>query len=198
MTKERIRFLFLSSIYERKNEMNQKGITLIEILISLVVASIILAGAYRVLISESQVYTVQDAVAGIQNDARAAMEIMVSDLRMAGYDKEGGGSTVVVSQPVSGGAHNITVQWEENDTTVREVRYYLLGNQLMRAIYFNNAIANDSPHVVLDGVSDLTFSYDISGVIYIRADISLTLQANRLDREVSRTLVSSVMFRNAK
>ena len=178
--------------------MNQKGITLIEILISLVIASIIMAGAYRVAISESQVYTVQEAVAGIQNDARAAMEIMISDLRMAGYDKDGGGSTVVVSQSVSGGAHNITVQWEENDTTVREVRYYLSGNQLMRAIYFNNAIAEGSPHVVLDGVADLTFSYVISGVIYIRADISLTLQANPLDRDVRRTLVSSLMFRNAK
>jgi len=178
--------------------MNQKGITLIELLISLVIASIIIAGVYRVVISEAHVYTIQDAAAGIQNDARAGMEIMLADLRMAGYDKEGGGSAVVVPLPVSGGAHNISVQWEDNDTTVKEVRYYLSGNQLMREILFNNAMAADSPHVVLDGVSDLSFSHSISGTTYLRTSISLTLQANPLDRELSRTLVSSVIFRNAR
>jgi len=46
--------------------MNQKGITLIEMLISLVIAAIVIAGVYRVVISEAHVYAIQDTAAGIR------------------------------------------------------------------------------------------------------------------------------------
>ena len=44
-----------------------------------------IGGIYRVFISQTKAYTVQDQVAEIQQDVRGAMEIMVRDIRMAGF-----------------------------------------------------------------------------------------------------------------
>ena len=87
--------------------MNQKGVTLVELLVTLLVASFIVAGVYRMVINSANAYAVQDAAAAAQDAARAGMEILVSDLRMAGYDRQNqaGGSVVTPNTPVSGGAN---------------------------------------------------------------------------------------------
>src|SRR5512139_660368 len=141
---------------------NQKGITLIEMLVSLVIASIIIAGVYQVFINQAGSYAIQDRVAEAQNSVRAGMEIMAADLRMAGYDKEGGGSNVIVTSPVSGSSNSIRVEWERDNDTITSAEYFLSNRQLRRNVYLNG-ILTDSPQVVLDEVSRLNFAYTMSG-----------------------------------
>jgi len=64
---------------------NKKGVTLIELLIGLVISAIIIAGIYRVFITQTRAYTVQDQVVDVQQNIRSAMELMLRDIRMAGY-----------------------------------------------------------------------------------------------------------------
>ena len=61
------------------------GITLIELMIVLVIASILVGGIYTLFISQQRSYTVQDQVVGIQQDARAALTIMAREIRLAGF-----------------------------------------------------------------------------------------------------------------
>ena len=68
----------------RKN----KGLTLIEILIVLVLASILLGALYRTLIGQQKSYTVQEQVVDTQQNVRAAIEQMVREIRMAGYRED--------------------------------------------------------------------------------------------------------------
>ncbi len=177
---------------------NQKGITLIELLISLVIASVILAGVYRVFISEAQVYSTQDALAEAQNAARIGMEILVADLRMAGFDRQNsaGGSTVTPN-PVVGSSHNVRVEWEENNTTLKAVQYYLQDGKLVRDVFLNG-VKNGDTEEVLDNVEDLSLTYIMSGPKYVRANVSLTLAATAGGNVLNRTLASSVIFRNVR
>jgi len=158
-------------------------------LVSLVIASIIIAGAYRVFISQAESYAIQDRVAEAQNSVRAGMEIMAVDLRMAGYDKEGGGSSVTVTNPVSGSSNSIRVEWERDNDTITSVEYLLSNRQLQRNIYLNGVLT-DSPQVVLDEVSKLNFAHTMSGTTFVRVDVTLAVE--------NRELSSSIIFRNVK
>jgi prepilin-type N-terminal cleavage/methylation domain-containing protein len=64
--------------------MNKKGITLIELLVTLVIGSIVVAGIYRTFISQQHVYTVQEQVVEMQQNSRLAISQMMREIRMAG------------------------------------------------------------------------------------------------------------------
>ncbi len=68
----------------------QTGITLIEILVSLALSLIILAGVMHIFLNNKQTYRVQEAFARIQENGRFAMQFISKDLRMAGYVGCGG------------------------------------------------------------------------------------------------------------
>jgi prepilin-type N-terminal cleavage/methylation domain-containing protein len=61
-----------------------KGVTLIELMIALVISVILVGGTYSIFVSQQQTYIVQDQVVGAQQDGRAAVTIMAKDIRMAG------------------------------------------------------------------------------------------------------------------
>ena len=62
-----------------------KGVTLIELMIVLVIAGLVVGGIYTIFSTQQRSYYVQDRVTGIQQDARAALLIMAREIRMAGY-----------------------------------------------------------------------------------------------------------------
>ena len=66
----------------------EKGVTLIELLIALVVGSFLTTGLYRLFITEQKVHTVQEQVADVQQNVRVAMDRMTREIRMAGYRRE--------------------------------------------------------------------------------------------------------------
>ena len=88
------------SILFRKN----RGLTLIELLIALVLSSILTAVLYRAFISQQKTYTVQDQVADMQQNVRIAMGQMAREIRMAGY----GGNILSIFANVNGFTNIIT------------------------------------------------------------------------------------------
>lgn len=71
-----------------KNNLTSKehGFTLIEILITLVITGIISAALFTSFQSQQKSYVVQESVAAMQQNLRAGMDMMVREIRMAGYD----------------------------------------------------------------------------------------------------------------
>jgi len=169
---------------------NQNGMTLIEMLVSLLIAFVIIAGAYQVFINLAKNYNIQSQVAEAQDSVRAGMDIMIADLRMAGYDKEGGGSNVAVTHPVSGSSNSIRVEWERDNDTITSVQYFISNRQLQRNVYLNGVLTADSPQEVLDDVSRLNFAYTMSGANYVSVGVALAVG--------NRELSSSVIFRNVR
>jgi type IV pilus assembly protein PilW len=62
------------------------GFTLVELLITMVVSGLIMTGVYSAYVAQQRTATAQEQVTEMQQNIRAAMMILSSDLRMAGFD----------------------------------------------------------------------------------------------------------------
>lgn len=67
------------------NNRRQKGMTLIEILISLVIGIFLIGGLLQIFVNVQQTNKVQENLSRMQENGRFAMEFLARDLRMAGF-----------------------------------------------------------------------------------------------------------------
>ncbi len=63
----------------------QRGLTLVEILVAIVISTFLIAGVIQLFISSKQTYRSYDALSRIQENGRFALEAMSRDIRAAGY-----------------------------------------------------------------------------------------------------------------
>ena len=71
---------------------NQKGFTLIEMMMALVIGLMITAATYATYSSQQKAYQTQDQVAEMQQNLRAAFYLIIEEIQMAGYDPEDKGT----------------------------------------------------------------------------------------------------------
>jgi len=92
---------------------NKNGVTLIELLIALVISSLLITAIYRTFVGQQKTYAVQEQVVDMQQNARAAINKMMREIRMAGF---GGLERVLTSGGVNGFTQIITP--ETNGITI--------------------------------------------------------------------------------
>jgi type IV pilus assembly protein PilW len=68
---------------EMKNR--QGGFTLIELLVAILISGIVLAALYTVFISQEMAFSNQEQVAEMNQNIRAALDLMTREIRLAGY-----------------------------------------------------------------------------------------------------------------
>jgi type IV pilus assembly protein PilW len=66
-----------------------KAFTLVELMITMMISGVIISGVYSAYISQQRTYLAQEQVAEMQQNLRAATDIMVREIKMAGYDYTG-------------------------------------------------------------------------------------------------------------
>jgi type IV pilus assembly protein PilW len=148
------------------NGVNAKGITLIELLVALVICGIVIAGTYRLFVAQSKAYTVQDQVVEVQQSIRSAMEILLRDLRMAGFDSDNVGSKISIANPLIAGDNSTTVSFEYDNTTqytityTREAATKRLLRQLTTTKDDGSSIAGPK-EALLENVEVLDFTYGV-------------------------------------
>jgi prepilin-type N-terminal cleavage/methylation domain-containing protein len=138
-----------------KSILNGKGITLIELMVALVICSIVMGAIYRLFITQTRAYTVQDQVAEVQQSVRSAMEILVRDLRMAGSET----LAVPIVTPVA--SNSITVNYQQSQIT-----YSLVGTNLQRQLTLNGIVSPAEtilPNVTNPNGFILTYGIDADG-----------------------------------
>jgi prepilin-type N-terminal cleavage/methylation domain-containing protein len=69
--------------------MKQKGMTLIELLVAMVITGLLGAGVYRTFVGQQNTYEVQDQVVDMQQNVRMAIGRMTREIRMGGFGKLG-------------------------------------------------------------------------------------------------------------
>ena len=111
-----------------------RGVTLIELLIALVISSILIAALYRTFIGQQKTYIVQDQVVDMQQNVRVAINKMMREIRMAGFggmnDNTGGDNDIInIFGNVNGfvniinPAHDVTVDGINHDQIVVVAAY---------------------------------------------------------------------------
>ncbi|MGD2096141.1 MAG: hypothetical protein PVG35_01090 [Desulfobacterales bacterium] len=75
---------------------DQKGFTLVDILVGLAMASVLLAAVVSLFTSMGRSYTIQNAAADVQQITRAGVEVMIQEIRMAGFNPSGSTPTGIV------------------------------------------------------------------------------------------------------
>lgn len=128
-----------------KSVFNRKGITLIELMVALVICGIVIGAIYRLFITQTRAYTIQDQVAEVQQSVRSAMEILVRDLRMTGCE------TVAppIVTPVA--SNSITVNFQASQVT-----YFIAANGSLR-----RQLADGTFEDILPNVNSFILTYGI-------------------------------------
>jgi type IV pilus assembly protein PilW len=206
------------SIFKQK-----EGVTLIELLVALAIFGIVIGAIYRLFIVQTKAYTVQDQAVEVQQNVRSAMEILLRDLRMTGYDDDSPASTVTIPTPISAFTDSsITVNYEYYDSGAAQyqrhtVAYSLGAGNLLRQ-RDRNPPGDSITEPLLENVDVLNFSYGIDtnndGVVdswvnaagvggykIIAVQVTLTARPDQTNPDVQkrvspRTLISAVMLRN--
>jgi prepilin-type N-terminal cleavage/methylation domain-containing protein len=156
-----------------KYKFNEKGITLIELMVALVISAIIIAAIYRLFVAQTRAYTTQEQVADIQQNVRNAMELLIRDIRMAGYDNDLTPYTIP-DPPVTPAANSIIIRSEYMDNSlvppigIRTITYSIdASNRLMRLqdpASAPPAEAGGDPVLENVGVFALTYGVDSDAV----------------------------------
>ena len=109
---------------------NEDGVTLIEVMVYMVIAGMMLAAAVMLFTGQNKTYNRQDIIAETQQNIRGATNLMVSEIRLAGFDpakKGGAGFDAAANDSLS------FEYWEDTDgdgdykdeTTPRKIQYDL-------------------------------------------------------------------------
>lgn len=148
--------------------LNHKGVTLIELLVVLVISGFLLGGIYYLFVSQTKAYTVQEQVVEVQQSLRGAMEILLRDLRMAGFDRDALTSKINILSPIVVGDQSVTVNYEYDDTTQYTVSYRrnagagTLIRQLTTTKDDGTTVVGPE-EVLLENVENLEFRYGLDG-----------------------------------
>ncbi|MGD9206551.1 MAG: hypothetical protein PVF86_18530, partial [Desulfobacterales bacterium] len=79
--------IHLDYIIRKKNPaVGQNGFTLVDILVGLAMASVILVALVSLFTTMGRSYTTQNVAADVQQVTRAGVELMIQEIRMAGFD----------------------------------------------------------------------------------------------------------------
>lgn len=156
---------------------SQAGFTLAELLVAMVLAALVLAGASVAFQTGSQIVLAGAEQAEAQQGARWAIERMIEEIRGTGYDptamRPTGPPVYHFDAITNQTATSLTLQsdWNgdgaiaagacdlndpTNDAKKEQVRYRLVGTTLMRS---NNIGNNACEDTVVSGVQALTFTY---------------------------------------
>jgi len=74
----------------RRSLNTEHGFSLIELITAIGISGIVLAAVTATFISQSRSYDAQEQINGMQQAARAAMDMITREVRMAGYNTNGG------------------------------------------------------------------------------------------------------------
>ena len=131
---------------------NEKGFTLVELLVAMAITGIVAGAIFTAFQSQQKSYLVQDQVAEMQQNLRAGMDIMVRDIRMAGYSQGAPGFGITDIRPrdkdynvdvtiTGNGAFEFTADFDNNGTLSG-------GETISYSVY-------DFPVAHPDGINDL-------------------------------------------
>ena len=75
---------------------SQKGFTLVDLLVGLAMASVLMAATVSLFTTMGRSFTTQSVAADVQQVTRAGIELMIQQIRMAGFDPSGNAAAAIL------------------------------------------------------------------------------------------------------
>lgn len=154
-----------------------QGLTLVELMIAVAISSTVVAGAYNLFVVERRSYSLQDDLAQMYQTMRSSEQIMVREIRMAGYKL----NEVTILSDVPGTVFTDGEKEDVEEATssaftftsdvdgegvIETVRYSLRDSELVRQLWrWDNANhcwrSGGGARSVAENMEDLRMSYFI-------------------------------------
>ncbi len=176
---------------------NSCGFTLVELMLTMAVSGIIVAAIYSAYMSQQRTYLAQEQVAEMQQNIRAAIDMMTREIRMAGYDPNATADAKIIEALPD--RLSFTMDFNGNGTLMdgssfeanEKVAYRLNANNTLGRTTGNGVIAQP----VAENISQLEFHYlDAANVATttpanVRSvQISILARASKPDRDFANTM----------
>lgn len=165
----------------------KKGFTLIEILVSIAILSIVIAGIFAVLNIGDMTWHSDMGLVDLQQQARQAMDSMVREIRQTNTNPVEGNISIVLASEIT---FSIPPQ-NYGDAWIGPIRYYLdtQKDQIIREY------PTGTTKVLANDINSLNFS--LSGnVITIQLSAEKTVRNRVLSFPLTGTLTEQIKLRN--
>jgi type IV pilus assembly protein PilW len=150
--------------HHHRQDHNDKGFTLVELMVALTAALLLVGGTMFVAQYATQSYRAQERVSDAQQNLRSAMDMLVRDVRMAGYDPmasntgRNAGLNLLTALPTE-----LRFTLDRNNSgfvdvsSQEDITYLLQGNEIRR--FTDRNTPQESNELFIDGVTAFTFIY---------------------------------------
>jgi len=190
---------------------SEKGFTLVEIMVTLAIMAVVMAGVYLTFYSQQKSYTVQEQVAEMQQNLRGAMYLMSKEIKMAGCNPTGQAQAGIVTAAADSISFTMDLWGKSTDDPPNgsisnpneNITYALVdfsGDQAMEIIRTDNN-SGIGPQVVAENIDSLNFVYlDSNGnvttdLLRIRSvQITVVAKTDKADRQ--KRLATHIKCRN--
>ncbi|MGA1870355.1 MAG: prepilin-type N-terminal cleavage/methylation domain-containing protein [bacterium] len=140
------------------------GFSLVELMIALALSSIASVVIITSYITQNRSYQVQEQITGIQQDLRAAIHLMMKEIRMAGYDPLGSAGAKIIEADDTNIQFNFDLNMDGNCYNFEEsVRYSLISEGNTQGLY--RTISPDDPNKMeaplVENVENVEFYYTL-------------------------------------
>lgn len=167
---------------KRKLDKGSEGFTLVELLITMVLSVIIVVAIYSAFKIQQRSYVAQDAVTEMQQNIRAALLSMSSDIRMASFDPTGTAGAGFIDAQANAVA--FTADLDESGDLVgpgEHIGYYLFSYPAPSTMVSLRRVVSDSTNP-LTLVDDGSGNFSVQGVVVTsEEDLAENIQALEFD-----------------
>lgn len=150
----------------------QRGLTLVELMVSLVLSLVLAAGMIQLFIGTKQTYRFYDALSRIQENGRFALDSMSGDIRMAGYSPPtipSPPNALATNGTDANGNDDITVRWIDNgnQSRVYSVAARTAGGAVPTCVNAGTSLRldrnNGGAQELIEGVEAMRIRYGVCG-----------------------------------
>lgn len=154
--------------------MNKKGLTIIELLITVIILSIIMTSAIALHLHNQRLYSRENSLIDIRANVRGAMDIVLDDLRLAGFNPEEAFPPAFDPGITTADKRLVWIRADFDTDGVyddgEEIGYGILGTELFK--YVNMGSGSVDTSLIAKNIDYLEFVYVNAGAVEFTRPVS--------------------------
>jgi type IV pilus assembly protein PilW len=184
---------------------NEKGMTLVELMIALTLFMIVIAGIYNTFTFQQEAYLQTESKVNMVQEARAAQFFLARDIKMAGYDPSGYAFTGFTQADVAETSFSMDIASDGNRNNVEITRFALTtedGNTVDEGLCPDgtNCRLNRewcSADGTCGGLQPIAENVEAIELCYIIDDMRATTAPTELERARISSVIVSLLMRQS-